>query len=289
MSNTILEIKLNGGLCNKLFHLFSACDIAKKNNIKILEPNFGWTRKILFSDIYDIDFFNEEMKKNNNGEIIMIPLNRKQKYNIKKNNDNLWSYSEKILAVQRKKNKLNADCMNIAVLKSLKLNKSNEDILKSFIGIEKLNALHIRIENDWIQYAKKNKCKSNQLLLIDVDTLINLYKDKWSLDDVFFTTGENQNNIVKKFTENNIKSQFMFNNKLEYEINAAINFELCCQAKIFIGLTNSTFSNLISLKRNLINKNNSFIYNLKGKIKVRVDKGLHFNPEDATNKNVEIL
>ena len=80
----------------------------------------------------------------------------------------------------------------------------------------------------------------------------------------------------------------MFNNELEYEINAAINFELCCKAKTFIGLSRSTFSNLISLKRSLINKNNSFIYNLKGEIKVRVDKGLYANPENAINNNVEI-
>ena len=290
MNNTILQIGLGGGLCNKLFHLFSACDIAIKNNIKILEPYFGWKKKILFSDIYDINFFNEEMKKFNKGQDILISRNEENLYTIKKNNINLWNYSEKILTVQRKQSKMNSNCMNIIVLQALKLNKSNENIVNSVINIENKNALHIRIESDWINYAKGKELKSkkNELFLINIDTLINLYKNRWSSEDVFFTVGQKQNEITKKFTNNKIDSQYIFNNELEYEINAAINFELCCKAKRFIGLSRSTFSNLISLKRSLLNKDDSFIYNLKHKIVLRIDKGLQCDPVSAITKKTNI-
>ena len=50
-------------------------------------------------------------------------------------------------------------------------------------------------------------------------------------EDMFFTIGEKQIDIQTKNSEKNIKSEFFFNTKLEYEINAAINFELCCKAK----------------------------------------------------------
>ena len=72
--------------------MFSVCDIAIKNNTKILEPIFGWKQNILFSDIYDIDYFNQKM-----GQIIIVPIKNKNIYNIKKNKINLWDYSENIL------------------------------------------------------------------------------------------------------------------------------------------------------------------------------------------------
>lgn len=294
----ILQIKLGGGLCNKLFCLISACDIAINKNIKILEPAFGWdgwkpSYKILFSDIYDIEFFNNKMKEFNNGEDIMIPINEKNKYNIIPSTFSavdLYEYSLKVLDKQRENDQINKNCMMIAVINSLKLNIFNTNICKTFEEIENKNALHIRIERDWVGHAHyhKSRTKKNELYLIDCDNLIRLYMDKFK-DNVFFTTGENHLNIQKKFSEQKINSEFLFNENIEYEINAAINFEICSKAKTFIGLSRSTFSNLVSLKRSINGVNNSYIYNLNNDLFLRTDKGLYMDPEKSVKNIVEII
>lgn len=283
--NYILEIKLNGGLCNKLFCLFTACDIATKKNIKLLEPIFGWKKKIFFSDIYDINYFNDKMKGFNNGKIIMISRKKRNEYKVIKNNIDLWKYSQNILKKQRKENMLKNNCMNILVLKSLKLNNSNLKISRKYES-SNINALHIRIESDWVKYSKNKNKMNDESFIVNLDELINIYKKKWRNEDIFFTTGENQIEIKNKFNEKNINSSFIFDPDLEYEINAAINFDLCSKAKRFIGISKSTFSNLITLNRSLNKKNESYIYNFKNTIEKRIDKGLHCEPYKSINNQV---
>ena len=65
---TAIDVTLRGGLCNKLFCLFSACDIAIKGRTKIIEPMFGWKRRSLFSEMSALRCFNEAMKEFNGGE-----------------------------------------------------------------------------------------------------------------------------------------------------------------------------------------------------------------------------
>ena len=72
-------------------------------------------------------------------------------------------------------------------------------------------------------------------------------------------------------------------------INAAINFELFCMTNIFIGNSRSSFSNMISLKRYLINnESNSYIYNYKKKILKRVDNGIYANGNLSVNKEIKL-
>ena len=150
----VLDVKLNGGLCNKLFHLFSACDIAIKNKYQILEPMFGWKQKILFSDIYNIDYFNECMLKYTiNYNLIIKKNDVSSQQKIIKNKFNLWKISENILNIQRTTGKMDKNCMNIVVLLALKINNKYLHLIDKYHDV----FIHLRLESDWKQYSRKKK------------------------------------------------------------------------------------------------------------------------------------
>ena len=293
MSN-YFQPQLSGGLCNKLFCLFSACDIAIKNNTCIIDPIFGWSKKILFSDIYDIDYFNESMKpyfNGFNGSSILIKNEDVQPNSQIIRLDWLWEYSENVLKKQREDGLMNKDCMNIAVLKALRLNKKYKYIIDIF-GKQEIG-MHIRIEKDWVKYYKENTSFfKDESVLIDVSQLIVMYKESSLFlenNSIFFSCGESQESIINTFKESNIISHYYYNKDYEYEINAAINFEILVNAKAFIGLSRSTFSNLISCKRSLIGNDNSYIYNYNNKLIRRIDKGLHPYPDICITKKTNII
>lgn len=272
------DINLKGGLGNKLFCLFSACDIALKNNLVIIEPYFGWKFKVLFSDIYNIEFFNNVMRELFDGKDLMIARKNYLKYifrkNISYNTLNLWNYSERILESQRKVSIMDSKCMNIVVLEALKLNNQYNEIIKNNLKIKENTAIQIRTENDWVKHSENTIVDKDETLLVNVENIINML-GKFKTDNrIFFTSGENHSSLMKIFNKNNYNFDFFYDNKYEYEVNAAINFEICTQAKEFIGHSRSTFSNLITLKRAILENDNSFIYNLEDKIIKRVDKGL---------------
>jgi hypothetical protein len=250
-----LEFELKGGLSNKLFCLFSVCNIAIDNNYVLVEPHFGWKNKILFSDIYDLCYFNEQMKKYNNGNDLMIArkylrYNLRIKNNIKNNNIDLWQYSENILGVQRSEKKMSKDCMNIIVLKALKLKETHLNIVDKLLLNKNFTAIQIRTESDWVEYSKNTVVAEGETLLIKVDRLIEMINELPFIEKLFFTSGENHEILLQAFNKFNSNSDYFYNSNYEYEINAAINFEICCQSKYFIGLTRSTYSNLI--KKSLI-------------------------------------
>lgn len=284
-----LEFELKGGLSNKLFCLFSACNIAIENNYILVEPHFGWKKKILFSDIYDLNYFNEKMKKYNNGNDVMI-ARKDIRYNlrIKNNNIDLWKYSENILKGQRTDKKMSKDCMNIIVLKALKLNEGYLNIVEKQLIDKNFTAIQIRTESDWVKHSKNTVVAEDETLLINVDKLIKMVSELSFVERLFFTSGENHEILLNTFNKFNYNSDFFYNTNYEYEINAAINFEICCQSKYFIGLSRSTYSNLISLKRALLNNDNSYIYNLGDKIYRRIDKGLQPAARQSILHNTEI-
>jgi len=291
---TFYEVPFHGlkcrGFCNKLHILFSAIDIVIKSGLTLIEPEFGWETPILFSEIYDIRFFIESIKNLTGVNNILIQKNDlPENSKIIRNNIDLFGYNEHRLFTQRNNCEISHDEMSILVLKSLKINDNYNHIMSSY-NIENKPAIHIRIESDWIKYSKMKICHDNELYVIDILKLIEMYKDSSLYEsDVFITTGQNQIPILKNFIDDGINCHYYYNNNYEYEINAAINFELCVRAKIFIGISRSTYSNLITLKRTLIKKDESYIYNYCGKMLKRQDKGLYSEPFNSIYKSVKII
>lgn len=297
--NKYLIVNLKGGLCNKLHCLFSSCDIALKQKAYIVEPDFGWNSKILFSDIYDIDYFNKILSKHNSGKKLMIAKEgmTKNKFlnflNLKliNNNIDLWDYSEKELAIERKSGMISAKSTKLIVLEALKLKPEYEIIVNEYLSNGLEIAIQIRTESDWKKYAKFLKLSDqNESVLVSLDKLMNMIPTISKSKNLFFTSGENHQEIMDFLKKLNYKGNYFFDSKFEYEVNAAINFEICSRASSFIGNSRSSFSNLISLKRAyLFNTDNSYIYNYGNKIQRRVDKGLQPTASESITKETIIF
>ena len=206
---------------------------------------------------------------------------------IRHNNIDLWEYFGKNLSFFMANNVLYSHSMMINVLKSLKLNKKFDRIIDQ--NLNHPVSVQFRTESDWVSYSKRKKVEDNETLLIDPNQLIKMLKD-FNANEVFFTTGENQAFVQSLLTGNNIKSSYFYDHDLEYEINAAINFEIFVRSQKFIGLSRSTFSNLITLKRHLIlNNPENYIYNYGNEIKKRVDYGLYHIGRDSVSITPQIL
>jgi hypothetical protein len=288
MKEETFKFRLTGGLCNKLYCLISACHISISNNKKLVEPSFRWGKQCaLFSEIYDIDYFNSVMKKYNRNQQLMLKLSEisKVKYKVKKcAKIRLFNYSNKILRRQRGSNTMSKKCMNVVVMRALRLNPKYQKISDTILNIHNKIAVHFRIEKDWKQYNKKKGKlfkKTNEVLLIDKTKLLGLIREKYKNENIFFTTGENHLELQKDFKNLGMESNYYFNTAFNYDINAAINFDICSRAKHFIGLSRSTFSNLITLKRTLEGNDENYIYNHDAVLKKRVDAGLQCDGYNA--------
>lgn len=288
MKEEILNFRLTGGLCNKLFCLISACYISITNKRKFVEPCFRWGKqKALFSEIYDINHFNNVMKKYNRKQPLMLKLSQISniKYQVKNcAKFRLFTYSNKVLRKQRASHTMGRKCMNIIVMRALKLNPKYQKISDTFLNIHNQIAVHFRIEKDWIRYNKrkgKRFERNNEVLLIDKTKLLGLIHEKYKNENIFVTTGENHLELQSDFKNLGMESNFYYNSAFNYDINAAINFDICSRAKHFIGLSRSTFSNLVTLKRTLEGNEENYIYNHGAVLKKRVDAGLQCNGLNA--------
>lgn len=284
----ILDGWLQNRLCNKIFGLFELCEKAKQRNINILEPKFGWKKPVMFGEIFDIEYFNDNMK-----EVKIIPFSLSKNYNVEYCENN-WSGAATRWAKHRNSNSIPNDSMHFQVLRALKLNKVNEEKTHNIENINELDGIHLRIEKDWERYLKGGPPqlrgeKAEDNFLISTEKFISMYKNFTDNDKILLSTGENHKQISDKFSKSNITACFYFDDSVEYEISAAINFFLCTKCKNFIGISRSTFSNLVSTLRYINGLNNSYIYNYGSKIHNRIDLGIHLDPRLAVSKKIEVL
>lgn len=274
-----MQVKLERGLCNKLFCFFGACEIAIKKQCQLINPTFGWKRPIPFSEIWDLAHFNNHMRPyNNDADLIITDVSANAV--ILHERTDLWKYSLQTTATQRSKGVWGD--LETHIMEALKIHPKYEQYVVGHSA-----ALHIRIESDWVKYSKDfqiiKRVRNGEALLVNINTLIEMYlKSEFPKEGVFFTTGEAQGRLQEQLKVAGIEAQYFFDPRYEYELNAAINFEICCKSGIFIGNARSTFSNLISFKRALMGNDESYVYNLHNTIRKRTDRGLHCDARAAT-------
>lgn len=312
----------NCGLTNKLFNLVYLTIISLKYNINIIEPLFGWKKKILFSDIYNIDILNNAFMNIYKRKIIYrksdikkitdvtnIDLSKIKKH-IKNTNTKIFikKYNNKnILYVKfyrvvdfehffisnlRKTMRLSKNNPYFVIFNNLKLNLNLYKIIKKY-NKNNTVSVHIRLESDLVKWFNERRHRRNwhlkeQEYFVGIDNIINKMNKKRLTNNVFFTTGENQEKFKNTFIKNNYNAEYFFDNRLEYEQNAAINFEICSSTKYFIGTCMSTYSNAITTVRFLKNINNSYIYN-HNNITKRIDSGIQCNKDNCIKKKLIIL
>ena len=271
-----------GGLCNKIFCLSADIHHALNDRQTISEPIFGWNRKIKFSEIFDIEYFNKSVfKLTGFDNIICDQLGTKRR--------DLWSKSEALVKKQRQSNILSPKDALYITLVSLKPSPTiiTHMTTNSFdIGI------HVRLESDWIPYATHNERKiRGNIFLVNESTISHMIKEMFgNKNTIFISTGMNHDRVAENLKNNGLHSDihFFHDKNLEYEQNAYLNFLTLISCNVFVGNSRSTFSNLVTMTR-CIQQNNheNYIYNATmSKLAKRVDFGVHCDPEKVENNVV---
>ena len=305
-----LKVELIGGLCNKLFCFFSAVDIAIAGGYVLIEPEFGWKTKVRMSSVWNVDKLRAgipELKwcSTEVFQLSNVPVDKI----VYKSGAELWAYSEAILLKQRTECVLNRNvdtgCRVLSVLEPA------ECVLACYVGvvsdcvvkgmIENMSnkvAVHFRTESDWQAYSvrKQRRMPVNEHCFTDNKSICEMVVSEFGKDmGVFIVSGEHGGEIMTMFLDMSVKSEYNYKNELEYEQNAAMHWWICCSAgRGFVGLSRSTFSNLICLRRELDRVTGGcWIYNYWSdgdkKLQRRVDAGLQPVAYDSITKVTNII
>lgn len=295
-----LSAELYGGLCNKVFCLMSAIEIAMRKGYVFIEPMFGWQTPVKMSLVWNIDKFLAEFPG-----LKFISLDSfnalgpaEKAHVIHKNKRRLWLHQGELMSKHFNTRTIRTDALLYKLINCLEPAK----YLLDAINIEELRtttdiSVHFRIEDDWVKYAdKKQTILSNaEHCLTSVDQIINMLDAEFGHDKtVFFTSGQQNKHICDALHQAGFGVKTIpYNNNLEYEQNGALNWYLCSLLGTdFVGLSRSTFSNLICLKSLCLGKGadtEHWVYNLGGRLEKRKDAGLFADPEQAICIAIEIV
>jgi len=174
------------------------------------------------------------------------------------------------------------------------INSSTFNIIKNFFGpLTGLAVSQFRIEKDWLKHSlylrdthrtdddiyldHNGICKKIKEEIFDIKNLYvvcdenSLIKDKMEIKKDAF----NIHGICLTF-KSDLISEFDFNSLTPLQLSI-IDFEISLLAKVFIGNSQSTFSNMVTLNtflRDGVHPKKHFIYNKKGPLLLRNDYGL---------------
>lgn len=286
-----LKFRYTKGLCNNLFKMFTACRIAEIEGKQLVEPVFKWNRRpaVKFSEIYDLDYFNSRMQVLGMPMIVRETDAPLQLVDDRSLTYDLWKGSPDVynLKRQRKQNRIPQGCPSVRVLMALRLSPRYQPIVDSQ---PRVNALHVRWEPEWVGHAQKRQpgAPSGETVLVPPTQISAMYSQQFPKQPAFFTTGLGHDQVAGDFATRGVEAGYFFDSALPYEVNAAINFEICARAPAFVGNSRSSFANLITLRRYLTDAGPSFIYNYENRLIPRIDAGLHFVGPETISKKVVV-
>ena len=162
-------------------------------------------------------------------------------------------------------------------------------------------ALQLRIENDWVEYSKKNLTESDEKHLVVENIFKKISQNHDLIKRPIYVVCDEKNlpiskEDIKTIAKNQyginifFKSDFFSACELQKNSNlylSILDFEIAISSANFIGTSRSTFSNLISFEkfcRYRKNVTSDFIYNSSEKgLSLRRDNGVQCDPSSVVS------
>lgn len=284
------KVALMWGLNNQKLMLLEACRIAHQKHYTLIEPflpplRFTNNKPILFSEIFDIKYFINKMRR----FCKIIPFSKNLMIHVILDPLSLWNKSVKTIADKMYTNQF-FDEFETTFFSALRLNekvkKIKDTIIKS-IGPDYI-AIHARIEQDWFDYANKKEVPDYEQIFVPKETILARFMNSElsNTKTIYLSTAYQGKDLIDMWTAKGFLAYSAVNVKknLNYHMASAIDFDICVNAQKFVGHSRSSFSNMVTSLRYALGKDASYIYNLNGDtIYQRYDGGIYLDPLQCIN------